>query len=81
MEKRQQFVKQKKERQILEHENSFNIEVASSSQRARIFAEWIVDVFGLQYLSSGQVLDIAGGRGDLSFELRKLYILTFYNVF
>ena len=63
--------KEKKQRQILVHENSFDIEVASSSQRARIFSEWIVEVFGLENLRSGKVLDIAGGRGDLSFELRK----------
>ena len=71
VEKRLQFVKEKKQRQLLEHENSFNLEVANSSQRARIFSEWIVELFGLEYLMSGKVLDIAGGRGDLSFELRK----------
>ena len=71
VEKRLEFVKEKKQRQILVHENSFDIEVASSSQRARIFSEWIVEVFGLENLRSGKVLDIAGGRGDLSFELRK----------
>ena len=71
VEKRLEFVKEKKQRQILVHENSFDIEVASSSQRARIFSEWIVEVFGLENLMSGKVLDIAGGRGDLSFELRK----------
>ena len=71
VEKRLEFVKEKKQRQLLVHENSFNIEVANSSQRARIFSEWIVDVFGLENLMSGIVLDIAGGRGDLSFELRK----------
>ena len=71
VEKRQQFVQQKKERQILEHENSFNAEVVSNSQRARIFSEWIVEEFGLEHLRTGKVLDIAGGRGDLSFELRK----------
>ena len=90
VEKRLEFVKEKKERQLLVHENSLNIEVASSSQRARIFSEWIVEVFGLENLMSGTVLDIAGGRGDLSFELRKssnlsvlswlniLYIATYY---
>ena len=47
VEKRLQFVKEKKQRQLLVHENSFDIEVASSSQRARIFSEWIVSGRGV----------------------------------
>ena len=44
---RVKYVQDKKERQILVHENNFEMEAASSSQRARIFAEWIVEKFGL----------------------------------
>ncbi|KAF0719785.1 Aste57867_784 [Aphanomyces stellatus] len=40
------------------------------SARARIFCEWLVATFGEARLGVGSgVLDIAGGRGDLSFEL------------
>ena len=47
IEKRQEFVKEKKERRLLEHENDSGAEVAGNSQRARIFSEWIVDTYGL----------------------------------
>lgn len=43
---------------------------APKALRARIFAQFLVDTFGITFLQSGSgVLDIAGGRGDLSFEL------------
>ena len=44
---RVKYVQDKKVRQILVHENNFEMEAVSSSQRARIFAEWIVEKFGL----------------------------------
>ncbi|RHY41905.1 hypothetical protein DYB34_004450 [Aphanomyces astaci] len=40
--------------------------------RAHIFCDWIVATFGVKWLQQrggGTVLDVAGGRGDLSFEL------------
>lgn len=38
------------------------------SHRSSIFAEWLIATFGMELLGRG-VIDIAGGRGDLSFEL------------
>ena len=42
----------------------------TKSHRAAIFATWLVDTFGLETLRKGTgVLDVAGGRGDVSWEL------------
>ena len=68
-EKRVQYVKNKKEKQLLVHESNFQGDIANSSQRARVYADWIVGKFGLDFLKTGKILDIGGGRGDLSFEL------------
>eukprot|EP00092_Neocalanus_flemingeri_P015598 GFUD01016886.1.p1 GENE.GFUD01016886.1~~GFUD01016886.1.p1 ORF type:complete len:376 (+),score=90.30 GFUD01016886.1:46-1173(+) len=68
-EKRVEFIKNKKEKRILVHEGDFVCDIASSSQRARVYAEWIVEKFGFEFLKTGMILDIGGGRGDLSFEL------------
>jgi hypothetical protein len=44
--------------------------VATKSHRAGKFAEWLTATFGTEVLSQGTgVLDVAGGRGDVSFEL------------
>ena len=68
--KRVENVKQKLDQKILRHENSSNLEdIHSSSQRAEVFADWIIQKFGFENLKNGKILDIAGGRGDLSFEL------------
>ena len=42
----------------------------AKSERARVFAVWLVGTFGHEYLSRGSgVVDVAGGRGELTFEL------------
>ena len=78
IEKRVKFVKEKKERQILVHEGDLekNDSIVNKSQRSRIYSEWIVNKYGLEYLKSGLILDIAGGRGDLSFELTSKFSLN-----
>lgn len=41
--------------------------------RAGSLRRWLVDVFGAEYLNSGSgILDVAGGKGELSFELNNL---------
>jgi len=42
----------------------------SKAQRAQVLGDWLVATVGVPCLSAGRgVLDIAGGRGDVSFEL------------
>jgi hypothetical protein len=44
--------------------------LATKAHRASKFAEWLVNTFGVETLSKGSgVLDVAGGRGDVSWEL------------
>jgi len=45
---------------------------ADRKERHRIFAEWLVKVYGVDFLSTGSgVLDVAGGNGVLGMELWK----------
>lgn len=39
------------------------------SQRADVFAEWLCSVYGLETLRSRGVVEVAGGKGELAFEL------------
>ncbi|KAF9925535.1 hypothetical protein BGZ75_006422 [Mortierella antarctica] len=44
------------------------------SQRAYIFCRWLVDKYGKEYLSSGSgVLDVAGGKGEISLFLTHMF--------
>ena len=47
IERRLEFVKEKRERRLLEHEHDTGAEVAATSQRARVFSEWLVQTYGL----------------------------------
>ncbi|RUP51180.1 hypothetical protein BC936DRAFT_149501 [Jimgerdemannia flammicorona] len=47
----------------------------SRHQRASIFANFLVEKFGVPFLNSGSgVLDVAGGKGDIELELTRLGI-------
>ncbi|KAF9564571.1 hypothetical protein EC968_004454 [Mortierella alpina] len=44
------------------------------SQRAYIFCRWLVDRYGKEYLNSGSgVLDVAGGKGEISLFLTHMF--------
>ena len=64
--------KRKRERQQLSGDTIVNVhQKVSKCARADVFANWIVSTFGgASKLSQGSgVLDVAGGRGDMNFEL------------
>ena len=42
---------------------------AANDNRGAKFAEWLVSTFGMSTLLSGTVLDVAGGAGQVAFEL------------
>ena len=46
---------------------------ARNRNKAGDFRRWLVDTFGFDTLSSGEgILDVAGGKGELAFELRNI---------
>lgn len=51
------------------------VEKLNRTRRAQIFAKYLVDHFGKEFLSSGVVLDVAGGKGEVSF-----YLWTEYHI-
>ncbi|KAA6425158.1 MAG: hypothetical protein FRX49_04653 [Trebouxia sp. A1-2] len=51
--------------------NPHGFDAAKKGQRASVFSDWLTATFGSEVLSQGSgVLDVAGGRGDVSFELQ-----------
>eukprot|EP00742_Colponemidia_sp_Colp-10_P010887 GILJ01012017.1.p1 GENE.GILJ01012017.1~~GILJ01012017.1.p1 ORF type:complete len:318 (-),score=21.14 GILJ01012017.1:74-1027(-) len=61
---------QKAENSQLEGDHHGALDKKMKGQRAAVFCQWLVDTFGRDFLHGGAgVLDVAGGRGDVSFEL------------
>ena len=58
--RRQETEEEKRERQVGREDKG---------QRAKVFSDWILATWGRTRLASGLILDVAGGRGDLAFEL------------
>ena len=58
--RREETEEQKRERQLGSEDKG---------QRAKVFCDWILETWGQDTLSTGLILDIAGGRGDLAFDL------------
>lgn len=64
------FIKQRMEAKVALSDNPHKDEAQSKRKRAKVFVDWLVDTFGSSRLSMGTgVLDVAGGRGNLAFEL------------
>lgn len=62
--------KRKGLRQVLEGDTIAPQDKRSKKDRAAVFVEWLVQTYGEEYLKSGSgVVDVAGGRGEVSFEL------------
>ncbi|KAF0686754.1 Aste57867_21459 [Aphanomyces stellatus] len=64
---------QKRELTLLEDDPHDPHEKELKTHRARIFAEWLVELYGHERLRRGTgVIDVAGGKGDIDFELAML---------
>eukprot|EP01117_Protostelium_nocturnum_P006509 TRINITY_DN2346_c0_g1_i1.p1 TRINITY_DN2346_c0_g1~~TRINITY_DN2346_c0_g1_i1.p1 ORF type:complete len:410 (+),score=82.83 TRINITY_DN2346_c0_g1_i1:147-1376(+) len=73
IERREMKRKRKMEKRESEEEGNHHNE-APSSHRSRIFARWLVNVFGKDALRRGTgVMDIAAGKGDVSSFLSGVY--------
>eukprot|EP01080_Neovahlkampfia_damariscottae_P012951 gene12951-7529_t len=77
MKNQQIFMKQ----QVLDKNDPFEEKEKNSKKlRAKEYAKFLVETFGLDNLKSGPVLDIAGGRGFVSYYLSLLYGIECYVV-
>jgi hypothetical protein len=53
----------------------YRFRMHDKSERHALFAQWLVDNYGRDFLARGSgVLDVAGGKGELSYALRDLGI-------
>lgn len=67
---KQAFLNQRMERKSALSDNPHKNEAQSKRKRAKVFVDWLMDTYGRSRLSMGTgVLDVAGGRGNLAFEL------------
>lgn len=61
-------------RRTEQYPNNQSFLVHPKSRRAEVFADWLVSTYGIERLRSGEgVVDVAGGRGELAFELTMKY--------
>ncbi|KAH9105026.1 hypothetical protein LEN26_007092 [Aphanomyces euteiches] len=66
----QKRAEQKRELALLDEDPHDPHAKGQKSHRARIFSEWLVELFGRDVLAHGSgVVDVAGGKGDIGFEL------------
>ncbi|KAF9438172.1 hypothetical protein BGZ76_009379 [Entomortierella beljakovae] len=66
--------KSRKERSLLTDDPHSISSKVPHSQRAFIFCRWLVNKFGVEYLNSGSgVLDVAGGKGEISLFLTHMF--------
>ena len=56
--------------------DSINRSVKAKSRRTSVFVRWLVEVFGIEYLQSHRVVDVAGGKGQIAFMLQVEYGVT-----
>jgi len=71
-EAREKYWQGQKKRKIMsaDPQDPHSLELKKShAQRACVLADWICEHFGLENLQRGGVLDVAGGRGEVAFEL------------
>ncbi|KAF9109000.1 hypothetical protein BGX27_008154 [Mortierella sp. AM989] len=64
----------RKERSMLQDDPHSMSSKVPHSQRAYIFCRWLVNKYGKDYLNSGSgVLDVAGGKGEISLFLTHMF--------
>jgi hypothetical protein len=77
--KKLEISKEKKENMYKEHHEGDDVKSEDKkmkSKRHKLFADFIVKVYGLDYLKTGPILDVAGGKGKINY--KNLYIFYFF---